>query len=160
MLFLAMILAVTILALAAQLLLRRAPADLPQAMRIGLAAGLVFFGVDHLLTPERYLPMIESFLPWPGGIVLFTGLCEIAGAFGLLVPRLRRTAAILLALYFVAVLPANINNALQAMEGLGVQGLPASPAYYWSRLLFQPVYIWWALAAGGVVRLPWSRKPA
>lgn len=160
MLFIALILSVTILALVVQLLMRRGPVDLPQAMRIGLAAGLVFFGVDHLLTPERYLPMIESFLPWPGRIVLFTGLCEIAGAIGLLVPRLRWIAGLMLAVYFVAVLPANINNALQAMEGLGVQGLPASPAYYWSRLLFQPVYIWWALAAGGVIGLPWRRKPA
>jgi uncharacterized membrane protein len=126
-------------------------ADRPARMRWGMAVALVFAGVDHLLTPGRYLPMMPGFVPWPAEVVFLTGLCELAGALGLLVPRLRRAAGLLLALYFLCVFPANIKNAL---EGLSVPGLPAAQWYYWLRLLFQPLVVWWALFASGVVRCP------
>jgi|UPI0006876E18 uncharacterized membrane protein len=117
-------------------------------MRWGMAAALVFFGMDHLLTPDRYLPMIPSVLPYPAEIVLLTRLCELAGAIGLLVPWTRHLAGIMLAIYFVCVFPANIKN---AVEGVAVDGLPTSSWYYWVRLLFQPVAIWWALRASEVI---------
>lgn len=117
-------------------------------MRWGMAAALVFFGTDHLLTPERYLPMIPTFLPLHEQIVFLTGLCELAGAAGLLARRTRRLAGIMLAVYFVCVFPANVKNAL---DGLSVDGLPAAAWYYWVRLAFQPVAIWWALRAAEVI---------
>ncbi|WP_439596786.1 DoxX family protein [Falsiroseomonas sp.] len=123
----------------------------PARMRWGLAAALVFFGIDHLAMPGRYLPMIEGLVPWPGAVIMLTGLCEVAGAIGLLVPRLRRAAGILLAVYFVCVFPANIRNALQ---GLAVEGLPAAGWYYWARLPLQPLAIWWSLRAAEVIAWP------
>jgi uncharacterized membrane protein len=123
-------------------------ADWTSSMRWGMAAALVFFGMDHLLTPDRYLPMIPSVLPHPAEIVLLTGLCELAGAIGLLIPGTRRLAGIMLAIYFVCVFPANIKN---AVEGVVVEGLPTASWYYWVRLLFQPIAIWWALRASEVV---------
>lgn len=122
--------------------------DWTAAMRWGMAASLVFFGLDHLLTPDRYLPMIPSVLPYPAEIVLLTGLCELAGAVGLIVPWARRLAGIMLAIYFVCVFPANIKN---AVEGMVVGGLPTASWYYWVRLLFQPIAIWWALRASEVI---------
>lgn len=117
-------------------------------MRWGMAAALVFFGTDHLLTPERYLPMIPAVLPFHEQIVFLTGLCELAGAAGLLVRRTRRLAGVMLAVYFVCVFPANVKNAL---DGLSVDGLPTAAWYYWVRLAFQPVAIWWALRAAEVI---------
>jgi len=76
---------------------------------------------------------------------------EIAGAAGVQVARLRRLAGVLLAVYFVCVFPANIKN---AVEGLSVTGLPSAAWYYWIRLAFQPLAIWWALTASGVLALP------
>lgn len=124
-------------------------------MRLALAAALLFFGADHLLTPERYLPMVQGLVPWPAFIVAFTGLCEIAGALGLLAPRLRRWAGMLLAIYFIAVFPANIRNALQ---GLSVAGLPDAQWYYWLRLGFQPLAVWWALFSAGITRWPLPKQ--
>jgi uncharacterized membrane protein len=125
-----------------------AVADWPSRMRWGLSLALIFAGLDHLATPMRYVPMIESFLPWPHAIVFVTGLIEIAGALGLLLQRTRRLAGILLAVYFVAVFPANINN---AVSGIVIEGLPQAAWYYWVRLLFQPLVIWWALRSVGVM---------
>ena len=85
--------------------------------------------------------------------MLFFGLAEIAGAIGLLVPRLRRPAGLMLAIYFVAVFPANVHNAL---NGLAVDGLPQASWYYWAHLPFQPLAIWWALYAAQII--VWPRK--
>lgn len=123
-------------------------ADWPARMRLAMSLSLIAVGVDHLLTPGRYEPMVPDLMTYTFEIVIFTGLCEIAGALGLLTQRWRKLAAIALAIYFVAVFPANLKV---AMEGTTVVGMPKSPWYYWTRLLFQPLFIWWALYAGGVI---------
>jgi uncharacterized membrane protein len=131
-------------------------ADWPARMRLAMALSLLFIGVDHLVTPDRYRPMMPDFVPYPFEVVIFTGLCEIAGGLGLLTRRLRKPAAIALAIYFAAVFPANIKN---AVEGVAVEGLPANQWYYWVRLLFQPIVIGWALYAGGVIGPDRRRLP-
>jgi uncharacterized membrane protein len=148
MLFFVFILTATLVARLLALLGGPGRIDWTSSMRWGMAAALVFFGMDHLLTPGRYLPMIPSVLPYPAEIVLLTGLCELAGAIGLLIPRTRPLAGIMLAIYFVCVFPANIKN---AVEGVVVEGLPTASWYYWVRLLFQPLAIWWALRASEVI---------
>jgi uncharacterized membrane protein len=131
-------------------------ADWPARMRLAMSLSLLFIGVDHLVTPDRYLPMMPKFVPYPFEVVIFTGLCEIAGGLGLLTQRLRRAAAIALAIYFAAVFPANIKV---AVEGGTVEGMPVSHWYYWTRLLFQPIAIWWVLYAGGVIGRGRHRLP-
>lgn len=72
----------------------------------------------------------------------FTGLCEIAGAIGLLVPRTRRAAAWALIVLFLAILPANIHAAL---SGVTLRGAPATPLVI--RVPMQAIFIaltWWA----------------
>lgn len=128
-------------------------ANVPLAMAWGLAFGLLFAGIDHLRMPERYRAMLPRAVPWPGFVIAFTGLCEIAGAVGLLLPPTRPLAGWMLALYFVCVFPANIRN---AVEGLAVDGLPGARWYYWARLPFQPLIIWWALFASGATRWPFG----
>lgn len=126
----------------------------PARMRFAMAVSLLFVGLDHWLTPGRYLPMMPPWVPLHLEVVLFTGAAEIAGAFGLLIPRLRRLAGLVLAIYFVAVFPANLHNAL---NGLAVEGLPQAQWYYWVRLAFQPLAIWWALFAAELIRWPFAR---
>lgn len=127
------------------------------SMRLAMGITMVFFGVDHLVTPDRYFAMVESWLPSANVIVAITGYCEIAGGLGLLIPGLRRWAGLMLAAYFIAVFPANIHNALY---GLNAQGLPSAGWYYWIRLLFQPLAVWWALYCIGVIRWPFHRACA
>ena len=148
MMFLAFVGGISALALLADRLGIASIPDWASRLRYGLAAALVFFGVDHFLSVGRYVPMIEGFVPFAEQVVLVTGACEIAGAIGLLVSATRRLAGIMLAIYFVCVFPANVANAL---NGLAVDGLPSTGWYYWVRLVFQPLYVWFALVAGGVV---------
>lgn len=148
MLFIALLILLTLLALLADRGGMPGLSGWSARMRLAMAVALLLVGSDHLLTPQRYLAMMPDFLPYQLELVLFTGLCELAGAIGLLLPRWRRWAALALALYFVCVFPANIKNAL---DGLDVEGLPTATWYYWLRLPMQPLIILWALYAGELI---------
>ena len=119
-----------------------------------LAAAYLLAGVLHLRSPEPFLAITPDWVPSPRAVIAATGMCEIAGAIGLLVPRLRRLAGILLALYALCVFPANVKHAIDYIT-LGRGGLTLW--YHIPRLLAQPVIIWWALFAGGVIDWPLRR---
>ena len=112
-------------------------------------------GAVHLAAPEKLMPIMPGWVPAPRLVILVTGLCEIAGALALTAPRLRRTAGLGLALYAVSVFPANIK---QALEGIHVDGLPDSWWYHGPRLAFQPVLVWAALYAAGLLDWPFRRS--
>lgn len=126
-------------------------ASRPARMRAGMAVVLLFTGTDHLVNTWRYLPMMPAILPWPRELVLFTGLCEILGAIGLLWRRTRHLAGSMLAAFFVAVLPANLKVAWQDIQ---IAGLEAPNWVYWVRIPLQAVVCWWALYSAGVISWP------
>ncbi len=117
------------------------------AARLGLSALYLAAGIAHLTHPDSFLPIMPQIVPFPRGVILVTGICEIAGAIALHVPRLVRLAGIMLALYALCVWPANIKHALFAVE---VAGLPTGWWYHGPRLALQPVLIWLALWATDV----------
>jgi len=128
----------------------------PRAVaRAVLAAAFLAAGVLHLALPGPFLAITPGWVPWPGPVIALTGAAELAGAAGLYVPRLRRAAAIGLALYAVCVYPANIQHAL---DDLGRVHPLLGWAYHGPRLLFQPVIVWWALWAGEVIDWPYRRR--
>jgi uncharacterized membrane protein len=57
----------------------------------------------------------------------------------------------MLSIYAVCVWPANI---YQALWHVRAPPLPDSWWYHGPRIAFQPVLVWWALFAGGVVDWP------
>jgi len=125
------------------------------AARLALSALYATAGVFHLATPGSFLLIMPDWVPYPRPVVLGTGLCELAGAAALLTPRWRRAAGTCLALYAVCVFPANIKHAL---EGLPPGNIQLGWWYHAPRLALQPVLVWWALFAGGVVDWP-VRRP-
>ena len=136
--------------------------ELPHArarwILLGLMAAIyLVFGIIHVAAPDPFLPIMPDWVPFPRDVVIATGLCEIAGAVGLLLPRTRWFAGIMLALYAVCVYPANLKH---AVEGIHVPGLPDSWWYHGPRLAFQPVLVWAALFAGGVVDWPFRGRGA
>jgi uncharacterized membrane protein len=112
-------------------------------------AGLGALAIMFLFTSTAHFSGMKHDLaammpePLPDGlwIIYLTGLFEIAGAIGLLVPRTRRLAGICLVLLLVAQFPANVNAALGRIP-LG--GEPPTPL--WLRTPMQILFIgmvWW-----------------
>ena len=123
--------------------------------RWALAALYAGVGIVHLMSPSVIVPIVPAFVPRPRDVVLLTGLCELAGAAALLVPRWRRLAGVMLALYAACVFPANVKHAL---EGIEIGGLPTAWWYHGPRLALQPVLIWAALWASGAVDWPFHAR--
>jgi uncharacterized membrane protein len=112
-------------------------------------------GAVHVVAPEKLMPIMPDWVPEPRLVILATGLCEIAGAVALMAPPLRRAAGLALALYAVCVFPANVK---QALEGIHVEGLPDSWWYHGPRLALQPVLVWAALYASGLLDRPFGKR--
>ena len=79
--------------------------------RIALIFVFLWFmlgGIAHFAFTATEMRIVPDWIPWPRATVLASGVLELAGAAGLLVPRLRRWAAWGLVALTVAVTPANI----------------------------------------------------
>lgn len=127
------------------------------AFRWLLIAIYLVAGVYHLRRPEAFLPIVPDWVPLPRDTVLLTGVCELAGAVGLMIPRLRHAAGIGLALYALCVWPANIKH---AVDGVVLGGVKLGWVYHAPRLALQPVLIWWALYVGEVTCWPFAGRLA
>ena len=122
-----------------------------------LAACYLTAGIFHLATPATFLMITPDWVPYPRQVILGTGVCELAGAAGLLTKRFRKAAGLALALYAVCVYPANIKH---AFDGLPAGQVQLGWWYHVPRLALQPVLVWWALFAGEVVTWPFGRRRA
>jgi len=102
---------------------------------------MVGAGLNHFISPEPYVGMMPAMLPAPWTLVYVSGIAEILGGLGLILPATRRLAAWGLIALFVAVFPANLNMAMNHLP-LGTRPLPGWAL--WGRLPLQLVLIWWA----------------
>lgn len=118
-------------------------ASVKDRARYGLSIMLIIIGSSHFTNSAELIQMIPSFLPFPELINIATGIMEFAFAVALLFNKYYKLTGKIIAIYFVLIFPANINNAIYSNEIPG--GLNNIPYYLWIRLLFQPFYIWWAL---------------
>lgn len=123
-------------------------------LRYVLALAYLLAGIAHLRSPATFLAITPDWVPYPAFVIAATGVCELAGAAALLTTRLRWLAGVMLALYAVCVFPANVHHAL---AGVAVGGTRLGWWYHGPRLAFQPVIVWWALFAGGVIDWPFRR---
>jgi uncharacterized membrane protein len=124
-------------------------------MRMVMAAFFVAGFVLHFLATSELVAITPDWLPFPRNVVFATGILELVLAFALLIPRLRKISGVLIALYVIAVWPANIKH---AVEHIVTPPIPDSWWYHAPRLAFQPVIAWWALFAARVVDWPFRGK--
>ena len=107
-----------------------------------LAFNMVAVGVMHFVSPEPFMRIVPPAFGDARTLVYVSGVFEILGGLGLLIPATRRAAAWGLIALFVAVFPANLYMATQ-----GIQLFPENPAPEWAawvRLPFQFLFIAWA----------------
>lgn len=96
------------------------------ALAIGLAVMFVFTAISHFHPRVRpdLIRMVPASLPAPALLVSATGVLELLGGIGLMVPRTRPAAGYALIALLVAMFPANIRA---ARERLPVGGRRATP---------------------------------
>ena len=107
-----------------------------------LAALFAGAGVLHFVHPATYLRIMPPALPAPRLLVGLSGVAEVVGGLGLLLPATQRGAAWGLLALLLAMFPANIYM-LQIHEALHLSAWVA-----WARLPLQPLLMWWVWRVG------------
>jgi uncharacterized membrane protein len=111
-------------------------------MRIGrvlMGSLYVVAGIGHFVATRTYMRIMPDYLPAHRELVLISGVAEIAGGLGVLIPATRRPAAWGLVLFLVVVMPANIWMVQHP------ERFPGIPLWaVWLRLPLQLPLIWWA----------------
>ena len=118
-----------------------------RSLACGLALMFTMTGVAHFVgMRDDLVAMVPSALPNPGLLVTITGIMELVGVVGLLLPRTTGMAATGLTGLLLAIFPANVNAALNHIAEGGGEPMPLVP-----RTLMQLLF----LAATFSVAWPW-----
>jgi uncharacterized membrane protein len=65
-------------------------------------------GIAHFALVDTFASIVPAYVPHPIGVVYVSGVFELLGAIGLLLPATRRAAGVGLMFLTVAVTPANV----------------------------------------------------
>ena len=118
----------------------RLPLQLARKLALlGLSAFFVVAGANHFVNPDFYLAIMPPYLPAHLELVYVSGVFEILGGIGVLVPAVRALAGWGLVLLLVAVFPANLHMALHPEL---FYDLPTFALYL--RLPLQVLFVAWA----------------
>jgi uncharacterized membrane protein len=108
--------------------------------RAAMAVMLMVTGISHFTNADEMVAMMPDVMPAKRELVYFTGVCELAAVIGLLWNKSSRLASILLIVFFVLVLPANIAGSLKSVN---FGGMEYGPVYLLFRIPLQAFFIWW-----------------
>lgn len=106
----------------------------------GMSAILVIAGIAHFIFPNIFLPAMPPYIPMHLPIIYLTGGIEIILAIGILNEKYRKTSALILMGYLIAILPAHIHVSINGIEMFGI----TNKFLLWTRTVLQSVFIYWA----------------
>jgi len=108
-----------------------------------LAAFFIGSGVNHFVSPRFYRAIVPPRLQHEAKrVVDVSGVAEVVGGIGVLLPRTRRPAGLGLIALLAAVFPANLYMARTPER---FHRIPRWALY--ARLPLQPLMMWWAWSA-------------
>lgn len=115
----------------------------PGRSRRLLAAFFVGSGVNHFVIPRAYEQIVPPSMRRRAKLLVqVSGVAEVAGGVGVLLPRTRRVSGLGLVALLAAVFPANL---YMAREPEQFKRIPRWALY--ARLPLQPLMMAWALRA-------------
>ena len=110
---------------------------------VAMAIMLLFTAMGHFIFTKGMVLMVPGFIPYKRAIVYMTGLIEIIAAIGLAIPATRTITGWLLIVFFLALLPANINAAMQHIDHEKANAEGKGRSYLWFRIPLQLFFIAW-----------------
>jgi len=117
--------------------------DFAFSARIAMSVMLVFTSIAHFAFPNGMVKMLPGFIPFKLGIVYLTGVFEMAAAAGLQIAGWRDLTGMLLIIFFILVLPANIYSAIKHIDYQKGTTDGKGPNYLWFRVPLQLFFILW-----------------
>ena len=111
--------------------------------RVAMSCMLLFTASGHFAFSEGMTMMLPDFIPYKTPLVWLTGGVEILAAVGLHMPKLRKITGLMLVLFFLLVLPANIYAAVHHIDYQNATFEGNGPEYLWFRVPLQLFFILW-----------------
>lgn len=114
--------------------------------RVAVLIVALFFlagGIAHFMGTDLFVNAMPDYLSHQEELVIVSGIFELLGAVGILIPKTRVFAAYGLIVLVVVVFPVNINMALHPNRYAGIPvillyiRLPLQLLFIW--------FIWWAV---------------
>ena len=78
-------------------------------LALGYGIPFILVGIEHFRSPQKFVEIVPSYLPFPLFLVYLTGVMEIAGGLGIIYPETREITGRLMVLFLIAIYPANFN---------------------------------------------------
>jgi uncharacterized membrane protein len=125
--------------------------DYVLAGNIAMAVMLTFTALGHFIYWKGMAMMVPGFITGKRMVVYATGVVEVLFAVGLCIPSTRRLSADMLILFFLIVLPANINAAQKGVDYQNATYEGRGTGYLWLRIPMQLFFIAWAAYFGMIV---------
>lgn len=113
--------------------------------RIALALMLILTGAAHFTETDLMVEMMPDFMPLKRETVYLTGVIEFLAVVGLIINKTSKLTAILLIIFFLAVLPANIAGSLKQVN---FGGMESGATYLFFRVPLQIFFILWTYYFG------------
>ncbi len=126
-------------------ILLKNPTDISPSVHI-ILIGILFIatGTYHFVNPEFFIRIMPDYIPNHRALVFWSGVAEVAGGIGILIPFFKIYAAWGLILLLIAVFPANID---MFIKGYQKQGWSLYTYLTLLRLPLQFVLIYWVFWA-------------
>ena len=76
-------------------------------LALGYGVPFILVGIEHFRSPQKFVDIVPNYLPFALLLVYLTGIMEVAGGLGIIYPETRIMAGRFMALFLLAVYPAN-----------------------------------------------------
>ena len=108
----------------------------------------ILTGVLHFIVPKIYLKIMPDYIPHHKAMVFWSGIFEVLGGIGIMLPFSKTLSAWGLVLLLIAIFPANYNMFQKAYASNGVTLYTIGTLL---RLPIQFLLIYWVISAAALV---------
>ncbi len=110
---------------------------------IAMCCMLLFTSVAHFAFTKGMVLMMPSIIPFKKEMVYLTGVLELLLAIGLALPQTRYIASIIIIIFYIFLLPANISAAVRHVNIEKADFTGDGLGYLWFRIPLQLIFILW-----------------
>jgi len=114
--------------------------SLSQIGRLALAFMLIATGIAHFTKTSFMVEMMPAVIPFKTEVVYLTGILELIASVGLITQKYSKLIGIMLIIFFMALLPANI---VGSMKKVALGGMAKGVSYLYFRIPLQIFFILW-----------------
>lgn len=106
---------------------------------------LIFTGMTHFTKTDLMIEMMPEIVPIKLELIYLTGCLEIMASIGLLIHKYSKITSVMLIIFFLSILPANV---IGSLKEVALGGMQHGVNYLYFRIPLQLLFVFWAYYFG------------